>query len=105
MTAHGIELESLVIQQFCRKWKIRELSVFGSILREDFRPDSDIDFLVDYEADAEWDLFDSLRMQDELETLLGRPVDILDRFALDYEANRYIQETVLSDAKTVYDSR
>jgi hypothetical protein len=43
MTAHGIDLDSEAIRDFCAKWKIKELSVFGSILREDLRPDSDVD--------------------------------------------------------------
>ena len=71
MIAHGIDLNSEAILDFCRKWKIRELCVFGSILRDDFRPDSDIDFLVDFEAGAAWDLFDRFDMEEELAGIVG----------------------------------
>ncbi len=104
MTHHGIQLDSEAIRSFCRRWKIRELSVFGSILRDDFRPDSDIDFLVDYEDDAEWDLFDSLHMQKDLEEILGRQVDVVDRFAIEHDANRFIRRQVLATAELVYGS-
>ncbi len=102
MTVHGIDLRSQAIADFCRKWKIRELNVFGSILRDDFRQDSDIDFLADFDEDETWDLFDEMRMHDELELLLDRKVDILSRYALDTDANRRFRHAVLSTAEQVY---
>ena len=105
MIRHGIDLTSSAMQEFCRKWKIRELAVFGSFLRDDFRPDSDVDFLADYEDDAEWDLFDSIRMQEELEATLGRRVDVVDRYGVEHGGNRFIRQEILSTAETVYASR
>src|SRR5580658_10641250 len=66
MKAHGIDLEQDAIRQFCKKWKIRELRVFGSILRDDFNADSDVDFLADWDEDVEWDAFDHMDMEDQL---------------------------------------
>jgi len=105
MNAHGIDLNNDAIRCFCRKWKVRELSVFGSYLRDDFRPDSDIDFLADYEDDAEWDLFDDLAMQEELAAIVGRPVDIIDRFAIEQDGNRFLKREILSTAEPVYARR
>lgn len=105
LVLHGIDVNSDAIKDFCRRWRIRELCVFGSILREDFRSDSDVDFLADYEDSAEWDLFDSMRMQEELESIVGRSVDVVDRFAIENDGNRFIQKAVLSTAARVYASR
>ena len=105
MIAHGIDLDSDSIRDFCHKWKVRELSVFGSILRDDFRPDSDVDFLVDYDDDAQWDLFDSLRMEDELAALLGRPVDIVDRCSIENGGNRFVKQQILSTVEPIVAKR
>lgn len=70
------------IAEFCRRWKVAELSFFGSVMREDFRPDSDVDVLVTFTPGAGWSLFDLVTMQDELATLLGRPVDLVEEAAL-----------------------
>ena len=102
MTAHGIDLASPVIRNFCRKWKVRELSVFGSILRDDFGRDSDIDFLVDYEEVAEWDLFDHMDMRDELAAIVGREVDLLTRRGVEASKNRFLKREILSHLERVY---
>ena len=102
MTVHGIELGSQAIQDFCRKWKIQELTVFGSILRDDFRADSDVDFLVSFEHDAEWDLSDHVEMQEELARLVGRPVDLLSRYAVESDPNWLFRKAVLSRTELVY---
>src|SRR5437879_4669119 len=105
MTAHGIDLNSNAIQQFCAKWKVRELSVFGSILRDDFRPDSDIDFLVDHEDDADWDLFDHFDMEEELAEIVGRKVDLVDRSSIEGSRNRFRKKEILSTAEPVIAKR
>lgn len=105
MIAHGIDLNTEAIRDFCRKWKIRELSVFGSILRHDFRPDSDIDFLVDYEASAEWDLFDRCDMEEELAGIVGRTVDLVDRGAIEASRNRLRKREILSTAEQIVATR
>jgi len=70
------------IAAFCEKWKITEFALFGSVLRDDFGPDSDVDVLVTFAADAEWSLFDVVDMQEELAEMFGRHVDLVDRRAL-----------------------
>jgi hypothetical protein len=61
----------------CRRWKIRELSLFGSTARGEARPDSDIDLLIEYEPGADWSLLDTVRLRAELAELFGRPVDLV----------------------------
>ena len=67
------------LAEFCRRWQVAELAVFGSALREDFRPDSDLDLLVTFAPDAQWSLLDRVRMEEELEGILGRQVDLVSR--------------------------
>lgn len=73
----GINVSEQAIEDFCKKWKIREFSLFGSVLRDDFRHDSDIDVLVDFDPGHGWTLYDVSDMQDQLETLFGRKVDLV----------------------------
>ena len=70
------------IAEFCRRWNVAELSFFGSVMRDDFRPDSDVDVLVTFTPGAAWSLLDLVAMQDELSTLLGRSVDLIEEAAL-----------------------
>lgn len=87
------------VKAFCLKWKVNELSLFGSILREDFRPDSDIDILIKFAPDTKWSLFDLPRMQAELTTILGRNVDLVDVRGL---KNPFRRKEILSTKKVVY---
>jgi len=73
-----IAIPEAKVGEFCRKWKITDLALFGSVLRKDFRPESDIDVLVTFEAQARWSLMDVVEMQDELERVLGRKVDLVE---------------------------
>lgn len=93
------------IAAFCRRWKITELSLFGSVLRADFRPDSDIDVLVSFAPDAEWSLLDHAAMQDELTALLGRKVDLVSRRAIEHSGNWIRRLHILSTAEPVYVAR
>ena len=87
------------IVDFCRRWKITEMSVFGSVVREDFRPDSDIDVLVSFEAGASWSLLDLVTIQEELAALLGRSVDLIEEAAL---RNPYRRAAILESKQVVY---
>ncbi len=71
VSRNGITLPMEQIVEFCRRWKIRELAVFGSFLRDDFRPDSDLDFLYTFAADVNWTLFDLVTMDQELSSDRG----------------------------------
>jgi predicted nucleotidyltransferase len=87
------------IRSFCRRWQVREMSLFGSVLREDFGPASDVDVLVSFEEDAPWSLWDLTTMQDELATLFGRRVDLVEREGL---RNPYRRNRILSTRKVIY---
>jgi predicted nucleotidyltransferase len=87
---------------FCRRWKVRELALFGSILRDDFGPDSDVDLLVSFEPSADWSLFDHVKMEQELEALFGREVDLVSRRALERSENWIRRKEILDSAETVY---
>jgi predicted nucleotidyltransferase len=71
------------IAEFCRRWKIQEMAVFGSALRADFSPESDIDVIVAFDDTAEWSLLDHIRMQQELQAILQRDVDLVTRRAIE----------------------
>jgi predicted nucleotidyltransferase len=90
------------IAVFCRKWRIKEFSIFGSVLREDFGPDSDIDVLVTFDAHARHTLFDLARMEEELRDILGRKVDIISRRGIEGSRNDKRKNAILSSAKAVY---
>jgi uncharacterized protein len=94
-----MEIPGDKISSFCRHWKVRELSLFGSALRTDFRPDSDVDILVSFFEDAGWSLFDLVNMADELGSVFGRPVDLVEKEAL---RNPFRRESILSTRKIIY---
>lgn len=85
----GIEIEKEKIAAFCRRWKITEFSLFGSVLREDFSPDSDVDVLVTFAEGDHWSLFDLVEMEDELKAMFGRDVDFVEKKALHNPFRRY----------------
>lgn len=87
------------IAAFCRKWKIREFSLFGSVLRDDFRPESDIDVLVSLEPDAPWSLWEWIDLKDELTDLLGREVDLVEKDGL---RNPFRRHAILTSKKVIY---
>ncbi|NLV39846.1 MAG: DNA polymerase subunit beta [Candidatus Hydrogenedentes bacterium] len=94
-----VHLDPEFLEAFCRRWKIRELSLFGSALRDDFRPDSDLDFLVSFDPAAAWDLFDLVAMREELEGRHGRPVDLVEKEAL---RNPWRKREILRTREVIY---
>jgi len=78
------------------------MAIFGSALREDFGPGSDVDVLVSFEDDARWSLFDLVRMEKELKALLGRPVDLVPRLAVEQSENYIRRKSILENAEVVY---
>jgi len=100
-----INLPREELAAFCRRWKISDVALFGSVLRDDFRPDSDIDVLVTFDTAADWGLLDHAAMQEELASLLGRDVDLVSRRAVDASENWIRRRAILGSAETVYASR
>lgn len=98
-----IPLDRRRIAEFCRRWKISELSLFGSVLRDDFRPDSDVDILVAFAEDAGWSLLDHVTMEDELSALLGRRVDVVTRRAVETSDN-WIRRRAILETAVRYDA-
>jgi predicted nucleotidyltransferase len=86
---HRLGIEPETIDAFCRNWQIQELSLFGSALRDDFRADSDVDLLVVFEPTAPWDLWDITKMEDELQQMFGRRVDVIEKRALKNPFRRF----------------
>jgi predicted nucleotidyltransferase len=99
MVSRNLDIPMDRIEAFCRKWKVRELSLFGSVLRDDFRPDSDVDVLVSFEPDAPWDLFHLVEMRDELIALFGRDVDLVEKEGL---RNPFRRRTILDTREVIY---
>ncbi len=93
------------IAKFCQRWKIQELAVFGSVLRADFNSESDIDLIVTFDDDAEWGLFDHIRMQQELQVLLQRDVDLVTKRAVERSPNWVRRKEILSAAFVVFPER
>ena len=89
------------IEAFCQKWQIIEFALFGSVLRDDFRPESDIDVLVTYAPDADRSLSDYLAMYDEIEALFGREVDVINRESIERSRNYIRRREILSSARVV----
>lgn len=97
-----IEMPSQEIADFCRRWKISEFAFFGSVLRVDFRPDSDVDVLVTFSPDAAWSLFDHVEMRDELAQILGREVDLLSHDAIAQSDNSARRRAILESAEIIH---
>jgi len=102
MTRAHIYLPKEGIVTFCKKWNIQEFSFFGSVLRDDFRSDSDIDVLVSFEDDEKKTLFDLVHMQDELKQIFGREVDLLTRRGVEQSRNYIRRRAILSSLEAVY---
>ena len=98
----GIDVPTGRIADFCRKWKVAELALFGSVLREDFGPESDVDVLVSFASDAQWGLFDEARMEEELAELLGYPVDLVSRRAVERSENWIRRRAILESLEPLY---
>jgi hypothetical protein len=106
MTSARIEIPKEQIAEFCRRHHIRQLSLFGSVLRDDFREGSDVDVLVDFEPETRYGLFDLASMQSELKEILGgREVDLIEGSAIEKSRNYIRRKAILSSAEIVYASR
>lgn len=97
-----ISLDEQRIADFCRKWEVRSLSLFGSVLRDDFGTDSDVDVLVSFSDEARPTLFDLVEMERELGEILGRRADLVERNGLEHSPNYIIRRRILDDLEPIY---
>lgn len=97
-----IECSREMIVDFCRRWRIVEFAIFGSALREDFHPKSDVDILVTFESGVQWSFQQWLEMIRELEALFGRKVDLIERRLVEQSKNYIRRKHILSHLEHVY---
>ncbi|MBU0508329.1 nucleotidyltransferase domain-containing protein [bacterium] len=100
-----LDIDRAQLEAFCQKWKITELSLFGSVLRDDFGPDSDVDVLVTFDSNADVSLWDVLDAEEELKQMLGREVDLVLRTTVERSRNYIRRRNILSSARPVYVTR
>jgi predicted nucleotidyltransferase len=94
----AVHLDHDALVEFCRKWQVRELSLFGSALRDDFGPESDVDFLVSFDPAAPWGLTDIVTMRVELSTITGPEVNLVEKEGL---RNPYRKKEILSTHEVI----
>ena len=94
-----ITLPQKKIEDFCLKWKISEMALFGSVLSDEFHHDSDIDVMVSFKDDDGWGLFDFVDMIDELQTIFGRKVDLVEKDSL---RNPFRRQAILDNNEVIY---
>jgi len=99
MNTVRVDIPTERIGAFCRKWQVAELSLFGSVLRDDFGPESDVDVLVQFSPEAPWSLFDFVDMMDELKIIFGRDVDLVEKDGL---RNPFRRRAILTTRQVIY---
>jgi len=97
-----IEVPKQPIAAFCEKWRISHLALFGSVLREDFRPDSDVDLLVTFAPQADWKFEQLLEIKQELEGLIGRPVDLVEKRVIEESPNYIRRKNILAHMEPIF---
>ena len=102
MSIPAIKLPMEKIAEFCHKWQVIELALFGSVLRDDFRPDSDIDVMVQFHPDAHPTFSTLDRMEEELKTIFHRDIDLITRQGIETSRNYLRRHEILSSAKVIY---
>ena len=97
-----LQIDQEAVVRFCRRWDLVELALFGSVLRDDFRPGSDVDVLITLAPEAQRTLFDLARMREELGAIFGREVDLLTRRGVETSRNALRRESILASARPLY---
>jgi predicted nucleotidyltransferase len=105
MATTAFDIPKKAVADFCQRWAISELALFGSVLRSDFRADSDVDILVSFAPEAHWTLLDCVQMERELAEIFGRPVDLVSRRAVEHSSNAIRRRQILESAEVVHVAR
>ncbi len=101
----AIEIDRAAIESFCQKWRIKEFALFGSVLTGEFRPASDVDVLVTFEETTKWTLWDWQPMTEELEQIFHRPVDLVEKRAVEKSENYIRRKHILANFEPIYVAR
>ena len=101
MSVH-IHIPRSQIDSFCHRWLVSELALFGSVVREDFGPDSDVDVLIQFQPQARHTLLAMARMQEELRQIFDRDVDLVERSAVEQSRNHIRRNAILQSAESVH---
>lgn len=103
LKSHQLDISPAALSAFCERWQITEFALFGSALRDDFDPTcSDVDVLVTFAPNVPWTLLDMVRMQDELTTIIGHEVDLVERQAIESSNNHIRRKAILNSAQVIY---
>ncbi|MEM6757525.1 MAG: nucleotidyltransferase domain-containing protein [Planctomycetota bacterium] len=99
MPADPLAYDPTLVESFCRRWGVRELALFGSVLRKDFRPESDVDVLVSFAEDSDWDYWNWPDMLDELRGVFGRDIDLVVKESL---SNPFRRRRILHESRVIH---
>ena len=102
LSYHGVRVSRKKIEEFCRQWRIKELSLFGSVLREDFHRRSDVDVLVRFESNVRWNSDQMLEMKEELGNLFKRSVDLVEKRLVEESPNYIRRKHILENMESIY---
>ena len=98
----GVDISPKQMAAFCERWQVLELALFGSVIRDDFGPGSDVDVLVSFEEEARHTLFDMDQMEAELSGIFGRKIDLVSRRGVEASLNRLRRNAILESAEVIY---
>ena len=97
-----VPLDRDALAAFCKKWRIRELSLFGSALRDDFGPESDVDVMVNFDPGVSCGLFEMVHLEEELGAIIGRKVDLVERENIEQSENYIRRRYILESEEPIY---
>jgi uncharacterized protein len=101
----NIDVPEAALAEFCRRWDVVEFGLFGSVLRDDFGPESDVDVILEFAPEARRSIRDLLAIDDELAELFGRKVDVLERSLVEKDPNWIRRRSILGGSRVIYDAR
>ena len=102
MQVYSVEIPDNQLRQFCQRWKVSELAIFGSALREDLPHDSDVDILISFKPEIQWGLFDLVNMENELKTIFGKEIDLVEKKAVENSRNYIRRKGILDGAQIIF---
>ncbi len=101
----SVEIPVEPLHDFCQRWKVSELAVFGSALHENYKLDSDLDLLISFEKDSQWGFFDLVNMESELGIIFNKKIDLVEKTAISSSENYLRRKGILENAQIIYQSR